>query len=82
MHRLEKRLSWLAAALTLGLVSMPGPSASKAVEEGKAIDRLPEIRAALRGALEEDVKSSKPSGLGKLLAQWGNWPNWSNWGNG
>lgn len=79
MNKQEKRLLWSAAALTLGLASAPLSSHGKAVVEERAIDRLPEIRAVLRGALEEGTKPIKPSGLGKVLAQ--DWPNWTNWGN-
>ena len=80
MDKQNKPLLWWVAALTLGLVSTPLPAGSTAVEGEKAIDRLPEIRAALRGVLEDGKKSDKPSGLGKLIAQ--EWPNWVNWGNG
>ncbi len=80
MNKQEKRLLWSAAALTLGLASVPMSSHGKSVEETRAIDRLPEIRAVLRGALKEGTKPAKPSGLNKLLAQ--DWPNWTNWGNG
>ena len=80
MDKQSKRLLWSAAALTLGLVSAPLLAGSTAVESEKAIDRLPEIRAALRGILEDSKKLNKPSGLGKVIAQ--DWPNWSNWGNG
>ncbi len=80
MEKQNKHLLWSAAALTLGLASAPLSSHGKAVEEGRAIDRLPEIRAMLRGVLEESTKPSKPSGLDGLLAQ--DWPNWTNWGNG
>jgi hypothetical protein len=80
MDKQNEHLLWLAAALTLGLVSAPPVVGSTAVEGEKAIDRLPEIRGALRGVLEDGKKSNKPSGLGKLIAQ--QWPNWTNWGNG
>lgn len=82
MENQEKRRLWSVAALTLGLVSAPASSHVIAAQEGRAIDRLPEIRAALRGALDEGREPAKLSRLGKLLAQWGNWPNWSNWSNG
>ncbi|QIG50608.1 hypothetical protein G5V57_24470 [Nordella sp. HKS 07] len=78
MDKQNKRLLWSAAALTLGLVSASSSSQSTAVDEGRAIDRLPEIRAVLRGALEEGTKPIKPSASGKVLADW---PNWTNWGN-
>jgi len=78
VNKQEKRLLWSAAALTLGLASAPLSSHGKAVEEQRAIDRLPEIRAVLRGALEEGTKPIKPSASGKVLADW---PNWTNWGN-
>lgn len=80
MHKQEKRLLWSATVLTLGLVSMPSFSQSKAVEGERAIDRLPEIRNVLRGVLNEGKEPNKLPGLGKLLAQ--DWPNWSNWSNG
>ena len=81
MNKQKKRLLWSAAALTLGLASMPVSSHGKAVEETRAIDRLPEIRAVLRGALEQATRQANPSGLVKVLAQ-EDWPNWTNWGNG
>lgn len=79
MDKQNKRLLWSAAALALGLASAPLASHGKAVVEERAIDQLPEIRAMLRGALEEGTKPAKPSAVGKLLAQ--EWPNWTNWGN-
>lgn len=82
MQKLERCRLWSTVALALGLVSVPVSSQGTVLEDGKAIDRLPEIRAALRVALEEGKESNRLSGLGKLMAQWGNWPNWSNWGNG
>lgn len=82
MHKQDKRLLWSAAALALGLVSAPSSSLGTAAEEARAIDRLPEIRAAIRSQLEDGKDRTGLSKLGRLLAQWGNWPNWSNWGNG
>lgn len=82
MHKQDTRLLWSAAALALGLVSAPSASLGTVTEAARAIDRLPEIRAALRS---QPVDGKEPAGLSKLarlLAQWGNWPNWSNWGNG
>ncbi|MBK1865937.1 hypothetical protein [Taklimakanibacter albus] len=79
MDRHKKHLLWSAAAFTFGLVSMPPASQSLAVEEGRAIDRLPEIRAVLRDALEQGRVLSVPSGSTKLAQDW---PNWTNWGNG
>jgi hypothetical protein len=77
MDKHEKRLLWSAATLTLGLVSAPVSSHGMAVAEARAIDRLPEIRAVLRGALDEGTQPTNPSGSGKRLAQ-----EWTNWGNG
>ena len=79
MDKHKKRLLWSAAAFTLGLVSMPPASQSLAVEEVHAIERLPEIRAALRDALELGRDLIVPSGSTKLAQDW---PNWTNWGNG
>lgn len=79
MDKHKKHLLWSAAAFTLGLVSMPTVSQSLAVEEAKAIDRLPEIRAVLRDALEQGRDLVGPSGSTKLAQDW---PNWTNWGNG
>lgn len=82
MQKKNKRFLWSAAALALGLVGAPSPSLGTAREEARAIDRLPEIRAAIRSQLEDGEDRTGLSKLGRLLAQWGNWPNWSNWGNG
>jgi hypothetical protein len=79
MDKHKKHLLWSAAAFTLGLVSMPSASQSLSVEEGRAIDRLPEIRAVLRDALEEGRDPILPSGSTKIAQDW---PNWTNWGNG
>jgi hypothetical protein len=79
MDKHKKHLLWSAAAFTLGLVSMPSASQSLSVEEGLAIDRLPEIRAVLRDALEQGRDLIVPSGSTKLAQDW---PNWTNWGNG
>lgn len=79
MDKHKRHLLWSAAAFTLGLVSLPPASHSRTAEEGRAIDRLPEIRAVLRDALEEGRVLSVPSGSTKLAQDW---PNWTNWGNG
>ncbi len=79
MDKHKKHLLWSAAAFTLGLVSLPPASQSMAAEEGRAIDRLPEIRAVLREALEEGRDVLSPSASTKLAQDW---PNWANWGNG
>jgi hypothetical protein len=79
MDKHKKHLLWSAAAFTLGLVSMPSASQSLSVEEGLAIDRLPEIRAVLRDTLEQGRDLIVPSGSTKLAQDW---PNWTNWGNG
>jgi hypothetical protein len=79
MDKHKKHLLWSVAAFTLGLVSMPPASQSLVVDEGRAIDRLPEIRAVLRDALEEGRALGVPSGSTKVAQDW---PNWTNWGNG
>lgn len=79
MDKHRKHLLWSAAAFTLGLVSLPPASQSRAAEEGRAIDRLPEIRAVLREALEDGRDVLSPSAATKLAQDW---PNWTNWGNG
>lgn len=79
MDKHKRHLLWSAAAFTLGLASMPSASQSLSVEEGRVIDRLPEIRAVLRDALEQGRDLIVPSGSTKLAQDW---PNWTNWGNG
>lgn len=79
MDKHKKHLLWSVAALSLGLMSVPPSAASIPAEGERAIDRLPEIRALLRGALEEGTEPMTPSGLSRLAQDW---PNWTNWGNG
>lgn len=79
MDKHKRHLLWSAAAFTLGLVSIPPASQSMTESSGRAIDRLPEIRAVLREALEEKRDVIVPSASTRLAQDW---PNWTNWGNG
>lgn len=79
MDKHKKHLLWSAAAFTLGLVSMPPASQSIAAEDGRAIDRLPQIRTVLRAALAEGREFPTQTGATRLAQDW---PNWTNWGNG
>lgn len=79
MDKHKKHLLWSAAALSVGLMSASPPAGSIPAEGERAIDRLPEIRAALRGALKENKEPTTPSEPVRLAQDW---PNWSNWGNG
>lgn len=73
------------AAFLLALVptsSLPshGPGAAAPDDPTSVIDRLPEIRKALR---DQDMRQPKDTRPQSRLAQWCNycWQNWGNWGN-
>jgi len=80
----EKRFLLSIAALSFGLVSAPA-AGETSVEEVKAIDQLPAIRAAVRETLGNSLDAAatendpvKRAKLRGLIAQWNTWGNWGN----
>ncbi|WP_342236507.1 hypothetical protein [Inquilinus sp. OTU3971] len=77
----SKLLSRGAAVIASLLLSLPADAARPPA--GRAIDRLPEIRAAVassRPAADPAISSGDRRDSARTrLAQWGNW--WNQWSN-
>jgi hypothetical protein len=82
--RSEKHFLLSIAALSFGLVGAPA-AGKTSVEEAKAIDQLPAIRATVRETLSNGLDAAvaekdpvKRAKLRGLIAQWNAWGNWWN----